>query len=110
VRITLASLRAAAPVREDSITLRFTGDDNVATSPSLPAGIYEVRMPAGRALLAVNPAREWVPRAPRVASRAIRGTPAAERAPGLRRQGLAYAAVILALCLEWVLRRRRGLR
>jgi hypothetical protein len=110
VRLTLSPMRGEGTARDDSITLRFTGDDNVATSPSLPAGVYEVRMPAGRALLAVNPAREWVPRAPRVVSRVIRGTPVAERAPGLRRQGLAYAAVILALCLEWVLRRRRGLR
>jgi hypothetical protein len=110
VRLTLASTRAEAAMREDSVTLRFSGDDNVATSPPLPAGVYQVRMPAGRALLAVNPAREWVPRAPRVSGRTIRGTPVAERAPGLRRRGLAYAVVIVALCLEWILRRRRGLR
>jgi hypothetical protein len=82
----------------------------VAQSPPLAAGLYDVSMAGGRVVLAVNRSREWVPRAPTATSRTVAGTPAAEQPPGLRRVGWAYLAAILALCAEWILRRRRGLR
>jgi len=94
----------------DTVTLRFAGEDDVAQSPPLAAGLYDVTMPGGRTVLAVNPSSEWVPRASPTASRTVPGTPAAEQAPGIRRAGWAYLAVVLALCAEWILRRRRGLR
>jgi hypothetical protein len=58
----------------------------------------------------VNPSREWLPRAPRVTTAAIRGVVSADAAPRLRGAGWAYALAILMLCAEWILRRRRGMR
>jgi hypothetical protein len=40
----------------------------------------------------------------------VRGVLAADAAPRLRSKGWAYAAAILLLCAEWILRRRRGMR
>ena len=113
VRLTLAR-RSVAGAEDaagvDTVTLRFPTGASVAESPPLVAGVYDVTAGPGRSLLVVNPSREWLPRQPRVRSMRVRGDPPAERAPGLRSVGWAYAAVIGALCLEWLLRRRRGLR
>lgn len=111
VSITLTRRsRGDAPVWSDSMTLRFTSDDNVAVTAPLAAGVYDVRSPSGASLLAVNAAREWLPRRATVRARSVDGVPPAERSPGLRRSGWPYAIVIAALCAEWILRRRRGLR
>lgn len=103
-------LRPRGGTRVDSLTLRFAADANLVESSPLAPGIYEAMVRGGTSLLAVNPSREWLPRAPRVASGGVRGSVSADTAPRLRDHGWAYALAILMLCAEWLLRRRRGMR
>lgn len=108
--IVVVTLRQRGAARVDSLTLRFgPGVSIVETRPMAP-GIYEASTRGGGALLAVNASREWLPRAPRVARDAVRGMISADVAPRLRGIGWVYALVILFLCGEWILRRRRGMR
>ena len=107
--VTLALKRRGA-TRVDSLTLRFAPGVNVVETRPLPAGIYEATARGGSALLAVNPSREWLPRAPGVTPGAVRGLVAADAGPRLRGAGWAYALAIVMLCAEWILRRRRGMR
>ena len=97
-------------VRVDSLTLRFRGDATVAESPPLLPGLYTATVRGGTALIAVNASQEWVPRAPRVQPGAIGGGVAADSAPRLRSAGWAYALIVVLLCGEWVVRRRKGMR
>jgi hypothetical protein len=103
-------LRQRGAARADSMTLRFSSDANIVESKPLAPGLYEATVRGGTSLLAVNPSREWLPRAPRVASGSVRGSVAADAAPRLRDFGWSYALAIVLLCIEWVLRRRRGMR
>ena len=103
-------LRRRDTTRVDTLTLRFAPGVNIVESAPLAAGIYDATVRGGSALLAVNASREWIPRAPRVQSGAVRGAIAADAAPRLRTAGWAYALAIVMLCVEWVLRRRRGMR
>jgi hypothetical protein len=103
-------LRQRGTARVDSLTLRFGADANVAESAPLPAGIYEVTTRGGSAVLVVTPSREWLPRAPRVASGGVGGAALAGAGPRLRDAGWAYALAILLLCAEWLVRRGRGMR
>jgi hypothetical protein len=108
--VVSVTLRQRGGARVDSVTLRFAPDANIAESRPLAPGIYEAESRGGSSLLAVNPSREWLPRAPRVAGGAVRGAVAADMAPRLRDRGWVYALAILMLCAEWILRRRRGMR
>ena len=101
--------RRGAPARIDSMTLRFSAGDNVIESRPLPAGVYDVQAPGGTSVLAVNPSREFYPRRAIKSGAVGRGSSLAD-APRLRSMGWVYAIVILALCAEWLLRRRLGLR
>lgn len=102
-------LRRRGETRGDSLTLHFGGGATVET-PALAPGIYEATTRGGSALLAVNASREWLPRAPRVASGAVGGAVSSDTVPLLRNKGWAYALAILLLCAEWILRRRKGMR
>jgi hypothetical protein len=108
--IVTVALRERGKARVDSLTLRFTPGTNVVETPPLAPGIYETTARGGAALLAVNPSREWLPRAPRVAGGDVRGVVSADTVPLLRNAGWAYALAIMMLCAEWLLRRRRGMR
>jgi hypothetical protein len=108
VRITLT--RRAPGARRETLTVRFAPNTSVAETPPLPPGVYDLAVPGGQAVIAVNAASEWLPRAPRVRAGTIRGTPATAAAPGLRTQRWAYAVALALLCGEWLLRRRRGMR
>jgi len=101
--------RRGAPARVDSMTLRFTAGDNVIESRPLPGGVYDVQAPGGASVLAVNPSREFYPRRAIKSGAVGRGGSLAD-APRLRSMGWVYAVVIVALCAEWLLRRRLGLR
>ena len=101
--------RRGAPARVDSMTLRFSAGDNVIESRPLPAGVFDVQAPGGTSVLAVNPSREFYPRRAIKSGAVGRGGSLAD-APRLRSMGWVYAIVILALCAEWLLRRRLGLR
>jgi hypothetical protein len=98
--------------RVDSMTIRFGREANIVETPGLAAGLYDVSVRGGSALLAVNASREWLPRAPRLSSGAAKTTGAlsADAASRLRGMGWPYALAIALLCTEWILRRRRGMR
>ncbi|MGH7721124.1 MAG: hypothetical protein ACREON_20075, partial [Gemmatimonadaceae bacterium] len=102
--------RREGTAREDSVPLRFGRGGTVAESEPLPAGVYDVRLPGGTALLVVNASRELLPRAPAVATSTVGRAAARGERPRLRDSGWAFLLIIAALCAEWLLRRRLGLR
>lgn len=102
--------RRGAPARDDSVTLDFRGGATIADSPPLDAGVYDVRVAGGAVLLAVNASREWLPRKATVRSGAVGGRVAAGLGRGARSNAWLYALVLAGLCVEWVLRRRAGMR
>ena len=108
--VVSVTLRSRGSPRIDSLTLHFAPDVSVVETPPVAPGVYDVTTRGGAALLAVNASREWLPRAPRVASTRVRGTVSADASPRLRGMGWAYALAIALLCAEWILRRRRGMR
>ena len=108
VRLTLS--RRGAPARTDSMTLRFPESATVVESPPLPPGVYDVRSPNGTSVLVVNASTELLPRRPTVQSGRIGGRPSLADAPLARELGWLYVVVVLALCAEWLLRRRAGMR
>jgi hypothetical protein len=114
VTIALRARGGTGTTRVDSLTLRFPPGASIVESHPMPPGIYEATVRAGpgmgSALLAVNPSREWLPRAPRLPSGVVRGVVSADATPRLRGAGWAYTLAILMLCAEWILRRRRGMR
>ena len=110
VLVVLRRVARGDSARVDSMTLRFHGDATIAESPALPPGLYTATVRGGTTMLAVNNAREWLPRAPRVKAGAVGGGIPVDAAPRLRSAGWAYALVLLLLCAEWVLRRRLGMR
>ena len=93
----------------DSVTLDF-GRDAIVDGPALAAGVYDVLGVGGSSLLVVNPSREWVPRVPTVRTGRVGVGPPPGDAPGLRSLGWPYLLLVGALCAEWLLRRRAGLR
>jgi hypothetical protein len=67
-------------------------------------------MKGGSAVLAVNASRELLPRRATLRDGAVgRGASLAD-APRLRSFGWPFVAIVLALCAEWLVRRRQGLR
>jgi hypothetical protein len=99
-----------APPRADSVTLDFRGGNSVAESAPLAPGAYDVRVPGGSAVLVVNASREWLPRRPTVHAGAVGSAPPAGGGGGVRAISWLYGALLAALCGEWVLRRRAGMR
>lgn len=110
VLVVLRRVARNDSARVDSMTLRFHGDATIAESPSLAPGLYTATVRGGSTMLAVNNAREWLPRAPRVKGGAIGGGVPVDAAPRLRSAGWAYALLLILLCAEWVVRRRLGMR
>ncbi len=108
--LVTVALHERGTTRVDSLTLHFTDGAIVVETPALSPGIYEATTRGGSALLAVNPSREWLPRAPRLATGFVSGAVAAGAAPRLRGLGWAYVLAALMLCAEWILRRRTGMR
>jgi hypothetical protein len=92
------------------MTLRFAEGATVVESPPVPPGVYDVRTANGSAVLAVNVSTELLPRRPTVQSGNIGGRPSLTDAPLARDLGWLYAVAVLALCAEWLLRRRIGMR
>ena len=103
-------VRVNGGARADTLRLRFAGETGVAETPPLAPGVYETHTTGGDGLLAVNASAEWLPRRPMVRSGAVGSAPAADRAPRARMLWWLYAIAIAALCAEWVLRRKVGLR
>jgi len=107
--VVVALTRRDATARVDSMMLRFTEGDNIVESRPLAPGVYDVQTTGGNSVLAVNPSRELYPRRAIRSGAVGRGSSLAD-APRLRSLGWVYAVVILALCAEWLLRRRLGMR
>ncbi len=61
-------------------------------------------------LLAVNPSAELIPVRPTVRSGTFGSRPVSGESPRARDYSWLFALAIGALCTEWVLRRRAGLR
>ncbi len=98
------------PARADSVVIRFPRGVLSAETPPLEAGVWDVRVPGGSATLEVNASRELLPRPVSVAAGSVPGVPTMGERPRLREAGWAYLLLVGALCAEWLLRRRRGLR
>lgn len=94
----------------DSITVRFNAGSLFAESPARAAGVYDITTTGGASVLVVNPSAEVLPRRPTVIDGEIGTGEALTDAPRLRGIGWIFAIVILSLCVEWILRRRLGLR
>jgi hypothetical protein len=107
VRVVLSRRR---PARVDTINLRFATGTAIQESPGLEAGVYDAIVPKGRALLVVNASSELLPAQPRFASGGAGRRASADAAGGVRRFGMLYVLVVLLLCVEWIGRRRAGLR
>jgi hypothetical protein len=110
VLVVLRRFNRSDSTRADSMTLHFRGDATIAESPPLAPGLYTASVHGGTTMLAVNNSSELLPRAPRVSSGAIGGGASVETAPRLRNAGWAYALLLVLLCVEWVVRRRVGMR
>jgi hypothetical protein len=110
VLVVLRRLGQSDSTSTDSMTLHFRGDASITESPPLHPGLYSATVRGGSTMLAVNNSPELLPHAPRVASGAVGGGSSLETAPRLRNAGWAYALLLLLLCVEWVVRRRMGMR
>ena len=108
--VSLVLTRRGAPARADSMRLRFSEGATVIESAPVPPGVYDVRSASGASVLAVNESAELVPRRATVASGRIGGSPSLADAPLARELGWLYALAVVALCAEWLLRRRVGMR
>lgn len=107
VRVRLTKRGASAPPTE--LDLSFAGSATAQSDP-LESGIYEVQGPGGRSLIAVNASHELLPRRPTVRAGAIGGAATLVDAPLLRDRLWPYVLMLVALCSEWLTRRRIGLR
>jgi hypothetical protein len=110
VPVVLVRRDSRPPDGPDSLLVRFGPTSATAETPALRAGTYEVRTAKGMSLLVVNASREWLPRAPTVRSGQVGGVTLAGAVPHLRSLAWVYVALVLALCAEWLCRRRVGLR
>lgn len=104
------AVRRRGGSRTDTLLLRFASGTTVQESGSLPPGVYDVTVPGGQAVLAVNASAELLPERATVASASVGRRSNLADARGARGNGWLYALVIALLCGEWVLRRRMGLR
>jgi hypothetical protein len=94
----------------DSLTLRFADNRFDTTSPTLPAGVYDVQADGGASVLVVNASREWVPRAPTVRDGGLSRGMLSSDAPRLADAGWPFVLALLLLCGEWIGRRAGGYR
>ncbi len=94
----------------DTVTLRFPGTTTSVTRAAPEPGVYDVQTPGGRSLLVVNPSPELLPRRRTVQDGALGTGTAAGEAPRARDGSWLFALALVALCAEWLVRRRIGLR
>jgi len=103
-------LRRRGTPRDDSLTLRFGAGATVAQTDPMVPGVYDVRVTGGAAVLVVNRSRELLPRASGVRAGPVGGATSFGDQPRLRDMWWSYVTLIAALCVEWLMRRKRGLR
>jgi hypothetical protein len=112
VRLVRTPETGTPPDARDSVTvpLAFPGGGREVDAPSLAPGLWRGALAGGAVLLAVNPAREWVPRPPGAPS-----SPAVQvlRPTAPRRLVEAswpFLVVLLLVSAEWIGRRFAGYR
>ncbi|HEX7940046.1 MAG TPA: hypothetical protein VF483_13750, partial [Gemmatimonadaceae bacterium] len=103
-------VRRRGATRADTLVLRFAAGVSAIETPGLDAGAYDLVVPNGRAMLVVNAPTELLPARPRLASGGVGRRSSIDAGNGARSSGFFYALVIALMCLEWVGRRRAGLR
>lgn len=108
--VVQAVIQPRAVHRPDTLTLHFGPGTAVQEGASLPPGIYEVLVPGGRALLAVNASAELLPSRPLLQSGRIGTRRHVDEARRARNRSVLYVLIVLLLCGEWIARRRLGLR
>lgn len=100
-------MRSGAEARE---RLVFTASATETRSPTRRAGVYDVGVAGGVAMLVINPSREWLPRAPAGPVGALtRGTMSSD-APRLLDSVWPFVLILLLLSAEWIGRRFGGQR
>jgi hypothetical protein len=99
-----------APAGGDSLVLRFPAGATIVETPPMEEGQYDIFVRGGQSMLAINPSAEWLPRQVRLQSGVVRSGAPVGAQPRLRDFGWVYALVIIALCAEWLIRRKVGLR
>lgn len=107
---TVTIRKRNAPARTDSLVLRFPSATSVVETAPMDEGQYDISVRGGQAILPVNPSAEWLPRQVRLRAGTVRSGAPVGVTPRLRDFGWVYALTILALCAEWLLRRKAGLR
>jgi hypothetical protein len=110
VQATIARREPAGAGAAESVELRFGGGSAVTETGPLVAGTYDVRAPGGNSVLVVNPSAELVPRRPSVRAGAYGSAQRMGTAPRARDWPWLFGLALVALCTEWILRRRAGLR
>ena len=108
--VVAVTLRSAGDTVTRSVTLRFAGDARTATTPALPAGRYAAAMRGGSASFIVNASEELLPSRPSSHTVAPGSAPRGVPAPPVGERWWAYVLALAALCGEWIIRRRVGLR
>jgi hypothetical protein len=98
------------PPRSDSLVLHFAPGASVVETAPMEEGQYDIFVRGGQAVLAVNASSEWLPRQVRLKSGVLRSGVPVGAQPRLRDYGWIYALVIAALCAEWLVRRKIGMR
>jgi hypothetical protein len=98
------------PARSDSLVLRFPSGTTIVETPPMAEGEYDIFVRGGASILAVNASAEWLPRQVRLKSGVVRSGVAVGARPRLRDNVWVYALIIAALCAEWLVRRKIGLR
>jgi hypothetical protein len=108
--VAVALRRGSAPALVDTLRLTFSAGATTTQSPPLPAGDYVATVPGGSAQLVVNRSAEYLPTRQTIQPMVSPGTgPRAPAAP-LRDMWWPFALALAALCGEWILRKRAGLR
>ncbi len=108
--VVLVRLRREGAAAETTVTLRFPASGGSATTPPLPAGTWRATIGGGTSSFVVNAGAEWLPVKPVTSRAAVAGVPAPGTPTGLRAGWWWWALLLSALCAEWVMRRRVGLR
>ena len=111
VRDSMIRVQLSKRGASDSTALMLPfGGLGTAESPALASGIYDARTAGGSSLIAVNASPELLPRRPTVKEGGIGGAATPGDAPPLRDRMWPFVLLLVALCAEWLLRRRAGLR
>ncbi|MDB4907542.1 MAG: hypothetical protein JWO05_2326 [Gemmatimonadetes bacterium] len=109
VTVVLRS-RGSSGARADTIRLHFAEGSTSVESAGVAAGEWDVDVAGGHSTLVVNASRELLPGRVTVTAGPVGSGSATGDAPRLRDHGWAFAFAILALCGEWLLRRKAGMR